>query len=120
MVHSIENAHFTFGVTNSPKDRAKELVNYCKRHIKEEKAGAELYRVFYYDCPPLLYEKEYDIKLNIIYMDSDDRSAYPVQAADYVANALYGCFEYKDKIYYNRFRSKIHASITFPYKYFGK
>lgn len=52
MVHSIENAHFTFGVTNSPKDRAKELVNYCKRHIKEEKAGAELYRVFYYDCPP--------------------------------------------------------------------
>lgn len=36
----------------SPSERAKELDQYCKRHIKEEKSGAELYRVFYYDCPP--------------------------------------------------------------------
>ena len=28
------------------------MINYCKKHIKDEKAGAELYRVFYYDCPP--------------------------------------------------------------------
>ncbi len=37
----------------SPSERAKELENYCKRHIKEEKAGSMLYRVFYYDCPPI-------------------------------------------------------------------
>lgn len=43
---------FYFWGDLSPKDRAQELVNYCKRHIKEEKAGAELYRIFYYDCPP--------------------------------------------------------------------
>lgn len=36
----------------SPADRAKELEQYCRRHIKEETLGAELYRVFYYDCPP--------------------------------------------------------------------
>lgn len=36
----------------TPADRAKELYDYCVRHIKEERAGAELYRVFYYDCPP--------------------------------------------------------------------
>ena len=36
----------------SPKERAKELSSYCHRHIKDEKDGAELYRVFYYDCPP--------------------------------------------------------------------
>lgn len=35
-----------------PVDRAQELYRYCQRHIKEETAGAELYRVFYYDCPP--------------------------------------------------------------------
>lgn len=37
----------------SASDRAKELSNYCRRHIKEEKEGAQLYRVFYYDCPPI-------------------------------------------------------------------
>ena len=36
----------------APEERAKELNYYCWRHIKEEKAGAELYRIFYYDCPP--------------------------------------------------------------------
>ena len=36
----------------TPEERAKELNYYCWRHIKEEKAGAELYRIFYYDCPP--------------------------------------------------------------------
>ena len=43
---------FYFWGDKSPENRAKELVNYCKRHIKEEKSGAELYRIFYYDCPP--------------------------------------------------------------------
>ena len=37
----------------TPSERAKELEDYCKRHIKDEKAGAMLYRVFYYDCPPI-------------------------------------------------------------------
>lgn len=36
----------------SPSDRTRELVHYCKRHITEEKSGAELYRIFYYDCFP--------------------------------------------------------------------
>lgn len=36
-----------------PAERAKELSSYCHRHIKEEKEGATLYRVFYYDCPPI-------------------------------------------------------------------
>lgn len=36
----------------TPSERAKELSSYCHRHIKSEKEGASLYRVFYYDCPP--------------------------------------------------------------------
>lgn len=36
----------------TPAERAEELDLYCRRHIRDEKAGAELYRVFYYDCPP--------------------------------------------------------------------
>lgn len=30
--------------------RAEELLRYCQQHIKDQ--GSELYRVFYYDCPP--------------------------------------------------------------------
>lgn len=37
----------------SASDRAIELKEYCNKHIKKERAGAELYRVFYYDCPPI-------------------------------------------------------------------
>lgn len=37
----------------TPEDRAKELVNYCKRHVADDKkVPLDLYRVFYYDCPP--------------------------------------------------------------------
>lgn len=46
-----KRAYYFWG-DKTPSERAEELDRYCKRHIKEEKAGAELYRVFYYDCPP--------------------------------------------------------------------
>lgn len=36
-------------------ERASELDNYCKRHLIEKKQGPhELYRIFYYDCPPMI------------------------------------------------------------------
>ncbi len=47
-----KRAHNLFG-EKGPEERAKELASYCHRHVKEEKAGASLYRVFYYDCPPI-------------------------------------------------------------------
>jgi len=37
-----------------PKERAKELNDYCWRHLKwHGQQEAELYRIFYYDCPPI-------------------------------------------------------------------
>lgn len=41
----------------TPKERADELYSYCKRHLTEKKNASvkfehELYRIFYYDCPP--------------------------------------------------------------------
>lgn len=37
------------------KDRAKELIEYCHRHLREKHTNnrLELYRIFYYDCPPM-------------------------------------------------------------------
>lgn len=49
----------------SASERAQELVSYCKRHLKQidsytkDDTGnrqfhySELYRIFYYDCPPV-------------------------------------------------------------------
>nr|DAU87381.1 MAG TPA: hypothetical protein [Caudoviricetes sp.] len=41
----------------SAKDRAEELNNYCWRHLSEGKRDNKkynnLYRIFYYDCPPM-------------------------------------------------------------------
>ena len=40
----------------TPEARAKELYAYCMAHIADEKRpeyARQLYRIFYYDCPPL-------------------------------------------------------------------
>ncbi|MDD7593062.1 MAG: NYN domain-containing protein [Peptoniphilaceae bacterium] len=50
---------------------ARDLINYCNRHLMYRMGGqkcyAELYRIFYYDCPPLskqvfhpLYQRSFD------------------------------------------------------------
>ena len=49
-----------------------------------------------------------------------DCHAYAVQAADYVANALYGHYEYGDKLYYKKITSIIHKPLFFPVQFFGK
>ena len=37
----------------SAQERASELANYCKRHLESHGEHNELYRIFYYDCPPI-------------------------------------------------------------------
>lgn len=44
-------AHY-FAGDKSPEARAKELERYCWAHINDQE-DAELYRIFYYDCPPV-------------------------------------------------------------------
>lgn len=101
----------------SDKDNHTILNIICDNHTTKISSGNSFEE---YIKLHLLYEKEYDINLNIVYMDSDDRNAYPIQAADYVANALYGWYEYHDDIYYNRFKNKIYKTLKFPYGNFGK
>lgn len=36
----------------SPSDRAKELEEYCRKHLLHKSENRELYRIFYYDCMP--------------------------------------------------------------------
>lgn len=40
----------------TPEERAKELYSYCIAHLKNQQVHEKdrtLYRIFYYDCPPL-------------------------------------------------------------------
>ena len=45
-------AYAAFG-DKTPKERADHLYNYCKRHLNSHGESNELYRIFYYDCPPM-------------------------------------------------------------------
>lgn len=45
-------AYAAFG-DKTPKERADELYSYCKRHLNTHGESNELYRIFYYDCPPM-------------------------------------------------------------------
>jgi hypothetical protein len=67
-----------------------------------------------------LLERNFNINLNIQLVDSDDKNAYPVQAADYVANALYGSYEFNDSTYSSKLEGVVHRKVEFPYKQFGK
>lgn len=46
-----KRAKHLFG-EKTPKDRATELEEYCKKHLTDKHEQTYLYRVFYYDCPP--------------------------------------------------------------------
>lgn len=37
----------------TPTDRANELNDYCYKHLQDKYENRYLYRVFYYDCPPI-------------------------------------------------------------------
>ena len=66
----------------SAADRAAELEKYCRRHIEDSSSldgDAELYRVFYYDCPPAtkkffhpLHKKQMDFSKSTLYTWMND------------------------------------------------
>lgn len=59
----------------SAQNRAIELANYCKRHLTTHGEHNELYRIFYYDCPPTakrlfhpLLQKQVDLAKTDLYV----------------------------------------------------
>lgn len=67
-----KRAYYFWG-EKSPADRAKELDHYCKRHIKEEKSNSELYRVFYYDCPPSAKKVYHPLTKRVVDLGTTDQ-----------------------------------------------
>ena len=46
------NASAKYG-HHSPQETAEALSRYCRRHLREHDIVHELYRIYYYDCPPV-------------------------------------------------------------------
>ena len=46
-----KRANQLFGIKNA-HDRAEELEQYCRAHLRQNNTDTYLYRIFYYDCPP--------------------------------------------------------------------
>jgi len=66
----------------------------------------------------LKYELGLDIEVNIKYVES--QNSYPVQAADFIANAINSYYEYNYGYYFDTLRPKIVQHEKFPRKYFQK
>lgn len=47
-----KRAAFLWG-EHSPEDTADGLIRYCYKHLTEHHTKHDLYRIFYYDCPPI-------------------------------------------------------------------
>ena len=72
-----KRAHAQWG-KKSPERRAEELIAYCLAHLNTEKnrdKDRQLYRIFYYDCPPIsktvyhpLLKKNMDFKKTETYL----------------------------------------------------
>lgn len=61
------------------KERADELYRYCNRHLKEkhfkEEIHNKLYKIFYYDCPPIDKQVYHPLlKKNIDFAKSETKS----------------------------------------------
>lgn len=44
---------YYFWENKSPKERADELYDYCIYLLHNQREQRNLYRLFYYDCPPI-------------------------------------------------------------------
>ena len=64
-------AYYLFG-DKDPQDRADELVEYCARHLTDNGYRNDLYRIFYYDCPPMEGNLFHPLKGRPIYMKNTD------------------------------------------------
>ncbi|MDO4973301.1 MAG: NYN domain-containing protein [Eubacteriales bacterium] len=50
----------------TPLERASELYSYCLLHITEPSEPRDLYRIFYYDCPPMTRTVKHPLTKNDI------------------------------------------------------
>ncbi|MCO7128181.1 DUF3800 domain-containing protein [Sporolactobacillus shoreicorticis] len=91
----------------------KIVINLDKRTIKVQSSNS--FQDYIRLC--LMYEKGFDIDIEVNYLES--QNSYPIQAADFVANAVNTKYEYDYSAYFDILRSKLITKNQFPYRTFG-
>lgn len=56
-----KRAERLWGKEKSAPDRAEELFRYCLLHLERTLEPRDLYRIFYYDCPPMTREMKHPL-----------------------------------------------------------
>lgn len=92
----------------------KLIIKLDKRSIKVKSANS----FEDYINIKLRYELNLDIVVAVEYVES--HNSYSIQAADFIANAIYTKYEHNYLYYYDLISSKIIDSIHFPRSKFGK
>lgn len=77
----LRRAHNLFGEKEAA-DRVKELVTYCNRHVK----GNHLYRIFYYDCPPMETQLYHPLLKKQVPMRGTKRHDWSIEFLERLAN----------------------------------
>jgi len=68
----------------------------------------------------LNYEKLKNLDLDVKHIDSNSKYSYTIQAADYVANAVYSYYEYNNSSYYDIIKNYCNIEEVFPKSKFGQ
>ena len=74
-----KRAHTIWG-KKTAKERADELERYCRLHLKDKYEGhRSLYRIFYYDCPPLGTTVYHPLTKQNVKLDGSDTYKWTVE-----------------------------------------
>ena len=81
----LKRANYLFG-DKTPSDRANELIEYCHRHLRDGHFRSKLYRIFYYDCPPMESNLFHPLTNKAINMKSTDKYKWMTAFHNELAN----------------------------------
>lgn len=76
-----KRAKYLWGA-HSPKETADSLITYARRHLHEHTYSHELYRIFYYDCPPVNKQMYHPLLKKTVNLGATDEYTWMVEFLD--------------------------------------
>lgn len=77
----IKMANHKWG-NHTPQETAHALFGYCMRHLRERNRQHDLYRIFYYDCPPIKKQIYHPLTQRTIDFSKTDQYEWMTQFLD--------------------------------------
>lgn len=66
----------------SPKESAQDLFDYCRKHLEDNGHKNDLYRIFYYDCPPFKDKLQHPLTGKLIDFSETDTYKWNIEFID--------------------------------------